>query len=130
MKKITNEIKAKIFAPYVGVAKIYNKHGIQSTLTYSILDDYFTTYFDTAYIELTPLEHISDDDLNHLSEVLEVIYPENFVNSIVENSSYGANPTNCIGAIDYLRSKGYALPYMDYSVSDLVKNGIIKLKTK
>lgn len=126
-EKLTNNVKAKIFAPYVGVSKIYNKHGIQSTLTYSMLDDYFTTYFDTAYIKLTSLENITDDDLNELSEHLEVIYPENFVNSIVENSSYGANPNNCIAAIDYLRSKGYALPYMNYTIHYLVELGIYKL---
>ena len=30
--------------------------------------------------------------------------------------------------VDYLRSKGYALPWMDLSVEDLVKYGWIKLK--
>jgi hypothetical protein len=130
MKKITNEIKAKIFAPYVGAANVFNENGIKYILEYSILDEWNRSFFKRSYIELTPLSDISDEDLNHLSEILGVIYPENFVNSIVENSSYGANPTNCIGAIDYLRSKGYALPYMDYSISYLVENGIIKLKTK
>ena len=33
-----------------------------------------------------------------------------------------------IQSLDYLRSKGYAVPYMDLSVEDLVEYGWIKLK--
>ena len=40
------------------------------------------------------------------------------------------NSDRKIGSIecDYFRSKGYALPYMDLSVEDLVKYGWVKLK--
>ena len=33
-----------------------------------------------------------------------------------------------IQSLDYLRSKGYAPPYMDLSVEDLVEYGLVKLK--
>lgn len=36
--------------------------------------------------------------------------------------------TTYLKCIDFLRSKGYALPYMEYSVDDLVKLNIYKLK--
>jgi len=39
-------------------------------------------------------------------------------------------PIPYIAIVDYLRSKGYALPYMDLSVDDLVNYGWVKLKTK
>lgn len=35
-----------------------------------------------------------------------------------------------VSAYDYLRSKGYALPFHDLSVEDLINYGWIKLKTK
>ena len=37
-------------------------------------------------------------------------------------------PSRSLIGTDYLRSKGYALPYMDLSVEDLVEYGWIKLK--
>ncbi|MBY0386231.1 hypothetical protein K2X05_13825 [bacterium] len=33
-----------------------------------------------------------------------------------------------LNSFQYLQSKGYALPYMDYSVDDLVELGVYKLK--
>ena len=38
------------------------------------------------------------------------------------------NSTDILTAYDYLRSKGYALPYMDLSVEDLIDYGWIKLE--
>ena len=37
-------------------------------------------------------------------------------------------PSRSLIGTDYLRSKGYALPYMDLSVEDLIEYGWIKLK--
>ena len=37
-------------------------------------------------------------------------------------------PSRSLMGTDYLRSKGYALPYMDLSVEDLVEYGWVKLK--
>ena len=37
-------------------------------------------------------------------------------------------PSRSLIGTDYLRSKGYALPYMDLSVEDLVEYGWVKLK--
>jgi hypothetical protein len=35
---------------------------------------------------------------------------------------------NVVKIIDFLRSRGYAVPYMDYSVEDLINKGWIKLE--
>jgi hypothetical protein len=140
-----NKIKSKIFAAYIGSKvelcqsrfsedsedRVFTLFGVTKDDWFMVEESKLVYHFKDSNNDsllLTSLSNISDDDLNFLSEILEVIYPENFVNSIVENSSYGANPTNCISATDFLRSKGYALPYMGYSVEDLVKEGIYTLK--
>ncbi len=87
---------------------------------------------DTSPLLLKQISRISNDeakdliklmDLGHLSGAIESL-----IHSILED--YG----NTIGKVslwlrvtDYLRSKGYAVPFMGYSVEELVKMGWIEL---
>ena len=49
---------------------------------------------------------------------------DDYLNRVHENANFNIEQYE----IDYLRSKGYALPYMDLSVEDLISYGWIKLK--
>lgn len=149
MKTITPEIKARVFAPYMGVEfecisknlKLDNKifQGIclnnkkQYALCLFTEKMNFIDFYDiNEWIPLlTPLEKISYNDAaevdrieewngiktEHLSQVKIMIY-----NGIIHNRGLKIN------SYQYIQSKGYALPYMDYSVEDLVELGVYKLK--
>jgi len=110
-------------------------------------------------IELTPLSQITDEDaievaklqaptFDSQSKVLRFdnsieIHRLNYVVKITHEIStfhrgillmVGGSVQNmyahdCLVFIDYLRSRGYALPYLDASVEDLVKKGWVKLKS-
>lgn len=123
MKTITSDIKAKIFAQYLGCKMLHNS----ATRPEHIYEINYSDDYSKYELLLKPLSEISDEDLDIISEILGVIYPKNFVNSIIENSNYAVNSTLCINTIQYLQSKGYALPYLDYSVDDLVELGVYKL---
>jgi hypothetical protein len=149
MKTITPEIKARIFAPYMGVEfeciskniKLDNKifQGIclnnkkQYALCLFTEKMNFIDFYDiNEWIPLlTTIEQISDEDIiavdvmeewngtetGNLSQVKIMIY-----NGIIHNRGLKIN------SYQYLLSKGYALPYMDYSVEDLIELGVYKLK--
>lgn len=94
------------------------------------------------FIELTPLSQISDEDLLKISRM-------NFLNSDIRNVGAnefsfwydvrGANKgrwfhkSDYWGNLntqqsDYLRSKGYALPWLGISVEEQIRRGWVKLK--
>ena len=88
-----------------------------------------------AYLELTPLSEISDEDAEHiakyryksskmLSSQIGKGIIDDYLNRVHENANFNIEQYE----IDYLRSKGYALPYMDLSVEDLISYGWIKLR--
>ena len=56
---------------------------------------------------------------------------DKLVNYKVNISEIHMNASRVVGyiqSLDYIRSKGYAIPYMDLSVKDLIEYGWIKLK--
>ena len=143
----TLENKAKFFAQYWGQYVLYFTSDFLRKIDNLTLD----SVENDDYLELKPLSQISDEDViqgimitynktyEGLGEILEVkhyntfssitttIAGENFKTS---RSIHHWNGNRKIGSMecDYLRSKGYALPWMDLSVEDLVKYGWIKLK--
>jgi hypothetical protein len=138
MKTITNEIKAKYFSLY------YYRQVLGKYINSDELDPIdIMNPCEVDYIELTPIEQISDEDAR---KCISFLYPNKNIKNIIINESgmnfkWKASYSYLSGLVyfnhlinikvyQYLLSKGYALPYMDYSVSDLVENGTIKFKTK
>lgn len=138
----TIENKAKFFALYWG-QKLHISHGE----TYKIDYDSFISAWDTDpddYLELTPLSQISDEDA-FICATIKIGGAMNFINCKVKrNDKYGIwvklnreNGSkefyldfNIPEVYDYLRSEGYALPYMGLSIEKLVEYGWIKLKNE
>lgn len=116
----TLENKARFFAQYFGqkVLKI-----IDNETPFLVSGDGSRKRLLLAYLELTPLSQISDEDRHEVSGDLAMSINEYgceySFEGLVEWGIYDA---------DYLRSKGYALPYMGLSVEDLVNRGWVKLK--
>lgn len=93
------------------------------------------------YLELAPLSSITDEDAVEVARVVHQAdhfktikqgrrYVESVILSIKQyHEGYYYPYMKCISVIDYLRSKGYALPWRGYSVDQLIEQGWLKLKT-
>jgi glycogen debranching enzyme len=113
----TLENKAKFFAQYWGQKVLSDISNSGNTEIYPV--DASNMYgIDRSYLELKPLSQITDEDAVMLG--------------YTDSKSAIDKHFKMIGQYtidaDYLRSKGYALPWMDLSVEDLVEYGWIKLK--
>ena len=90
------------------------------------------------HLELKHLSQITDKDAIEYFNILwsehhhgksddfKIEYGKDWANSIT-SQRFGLIPANMLHGYDFLRSKGYALPFMQYSVDDLVMMGWIKL---
>ena len=134
MKKHTeqelSELKQKFFAQYWGqeIAKESKNSPLISTTTAFLIGS-----TKDHYLELKPLSSISDEDLEFIvvgicgldrDEFLTGKNTEsvrNFLNRIIDFDSTDLH------ICDFLRSKGYAIPWMGFSVAELIELGWVKL---
>ena len=121
MAKLENtlENKHKFFAQYYG----------QKVLKFDIEEDKFAFTFpvdslclseyvvNQTFLELKPLESISGEDAKYLG----------YADNISATTTYLKSLGKELKEADYLRSKGYALTWMNLSVQDLINYGWIKL---
>lgn len=77
-----------------------------------------------ASIIVTPLSQITDEDARVIHQGHNA---SDFIRYFNGDMDLAMKSLNTIG-FDYLRSRGYALPYMNYSVDDLVSAGVFKLR--
>lgn len=120
----------------------------QQVMTNEVLDSiHILTYVTNVnidkeeyYLLLKPLSSITDEDAIEVSNILGinneamVHHGRLFVDRILGKRA-GNSQDNCyltytsLHCCDYLRSKGYALPYMGTSIDDLISAAWIKLKS-
>lgn len=124
MKQITPEIKARVFALYWG-QPIINAEG----LTKLKRMDELNPLRSGDYLEVKSLSSITDEDAIEVSNICKSKYTGE-MDERVENIKKWARmyARGSLEISDYLRSKGYALPYMDWSVDELVAEGVFKMK--
>ena len=131
----TLENKARFFAQYYGQHVLYFSSDFLRKIDNLTLD----SVENDDYLELKPLSQISDEDaievskifgLGHLSGAIKELILSIFRTSINDSGTTSSTNgiKNWLHVFDYLRSKGYALPWMDLSVEDLVEYGWVKLK--
>ena len=130
----TLENKAKFFAHYWNqkVLNFNNSSAIHNHI-YEVQGDMDQYMF----LELKPLSLITDEDAEEIRK-LQFHFPcevsisfdltDEFAVCIQSKLNDIYEVVN-INSIDYLRSKGYALPWMGLSVETIEKYGWIKLKT-
>lgn len=146
--------KAQFFALYWGQrvaansARQYSPGWLVETPLLEVSTEPYEWKMKKWYLELTPLYLITDEDAIKVANIcfndpnrmqmikigrhaiwyfFEVGLP--VLNKIWTNEidqSFGCN--KMIYVADYLRSKGYTLPWKNYSVEDLVNMGWVKLK--
>lgn len=162
--KNTIENKARFFGNHLGATICYPSDGkiIKAKLTSVGFEEIQTTYFRrrksvrntycvgdllswksngnhkcdalNAYIELTPLSQITDEDARRVTQIMNTIGSK-IGSGIMEAEDIKENlakhPDLIIShTADYLRSKSYALPFNDITVEEQIEFGWIKLKTK
>lgn len=133
MKNIL-ENKIKFFAQYYG--QIVLRHNQwDSTSTNCRVDSSMENCAKATgfYLELKPLLQISDEDAYHLgkfklNEFAYSIWDKDKIIKRIQNEIkvYGVGID--FNQIDYLRSKGYALPWNSIPVEEQIEFGWIKIK--
>lgn len=140
----TLENKAKFFAQYLG-QKVYNRIGWPGIIVNGFVDkleEQFKLYQSDnfkektkTFLELTPLSKITDEDA---IDVAKILYPysdalhttdkgRDLIAPMFGKGTFLLNPPYIIQTYDYLRSNGYALPWMGLSVEQLIEYGWVKL---
>jgi len=137
---ITQEIKERVFLLYP-YAKVQSRRSDKIySITGHLLDRNLLRirkesqkncdihlYISEVSLLLKPLSSISDIDAIEVAKlndtVAQVWNGKVLLKDFGDRKGRGLN----VGVIDFLRSKGYALPYLNYSVEDLINEGIFKL---
>jgi hypothetical protein len=113
-----NPDKAKLFAQYYGQHILILAEGEE--FPYRISHGSIEIDGEISYIKLKSLEDITDDDFYEIALANYEFQP--FYNKgMIKPQQLNALQ------IDFLRSKGYAVPFMKYSVYDLENNGWVKI---
>lgn len=138
----TLENKAKFFALYYGQEVLTRDDGFRKfwklgseVSIESSLSKYGYDY--GYYLELTPLSQITDEDAIVCAKIAYV-FDDTEAGKIAEKRCQTAengkdwvieNETSLeLGITDFLRSKGYTLPWLDTTVEQQIEFGWIKLK--
>lgn len=132
----TPEEKAKFFAQYWGqFLKTSDNHKTKGLKPLEI-DSHSIQYVDEhSFLELTPLKNISDEDAIEVGYILlkrgrdykKDIFCKQDAYAWIRNGMMPTlNPSQCVLAIDFIRSKSYLLPYKDLSTEDLIAYGWAK----
>lgn len=125
--KNTLDNKRKFFALYFGQELLSWKDKLVKRLckVEEISEIDIREDFEFYFLKLTPLSKISDEDAIKCWENDNYIPSENDVKN-VERLFTEMSAINS----DYLRSKGYALPWMGLTVEEIIDYGWVELKTE
>ena len=112
-------VKCRFFAQYWGTKTLY----VGGVGLVEIGKGGWNLKHPDFFLQLKPLSKITDEDAISMYRGLERNY---------ESSNQFLEDYKSIGfleqsEVDFLRSKGYAVPFMGYSVDDLVKIGWVQL---
>ncbi len=135
--ELNKKNKAKFFALYWG-QDVLSEWGERLIVVDGKMDRVYD--ISEMFLQLKPLSAISDEDFITLCEILDpnketyqnqkdVLEYKSQIELILSETNIG-DPFPIVRAfklIDYLRSKGYALPWMGLSVEQMVESGWIKL---
>ena len=116
-------VKCRFFAQYLG-QEVLRWHQWVETKQNSKVDLSIPAIEKKGwFIKLKPVSKITDEDAISMYRGLEINYES--ANQFLEDyKSIGFLEQS---EVDFLRSKGYVVPFMNYSVEDLVSFGWVQL---
>jgi hypothetical protein len=128
----TTENKEKFFGLY------YNQKAMYSPIDGSICkidSNNLHRWVHELELHLIDLKNITNQDALQLSKIVynssgkhRIKFGKEFLKAILNDCAYIGVYSKTLMAYDYLRSKGYALPYMGLSVEKQIEYGWVKLK--
>ena len=113
-------VKCRFFAQYWGQQVQRYENNNYKKVVNGFIE---TNLQDKDYLLLKPISKITDEDAISMYRGLERNYES--ANQFLED--YKSIGFLVQSEVDFLRSKGYAVPFMNYSVEDLVKMGWVQL---
>mgnify|MGYP003407557212 CR=1 FL=1 len=119
---MTTEEKEQYFAQYWGQNVMFHSGAVRMNV------DQNSIGYEKGFIELLSTENISDYDAIHVSNIMDSFTATHFLKALSSKEYYIKNIHATAKAFDYLKEKGYALPFRQYSVQDLINEGVLKLK--
>ncbi len=116
---VQTDVKCRFFAQYWGTKTMY----VGGVGLVEVGKGGWNLKHPDLFLQLKPLSKITNEDAISMYRGLERNY---------ESSNQFLEDYKSIGfleqsEVDFLRSKGYAVPYMEYSVDELVKIGWVQL---
>lgn len=89
---------------------------------------HFDSHIEKAWLRLRSLYDMTDEDCRFINELEEWNYEniDSMRNTILNCLLFNRGATK-VHQYDYLRSKGYALPFMKWSVEEMIEKGWIKI---
>lgn len=125
--EITLENKEKFFTQYWG-QKVITNDNLSSIGVATYVNG---TSIILEYLLLKPLSSITDEDAIEVARIAgytNVVYDMRKKKSLIRMVKDAiSNHILTYKIVDYLRSKGYALPWMGLSVEEMIDAGWIKL---
>ena len=113
------DVRSRFFAQYWGTKTLY----IGGVGLVELGTGGWNLKHPVFFLQLKPLSKITDEDAISMYRGLERNYES--ANQFLEDyKSIGFLEQS---EVDFLRSKGYAVPFMGYSVEDLVSFGWVRL---
>ena len=127
----TLENKARFYGNHIGCEIYRGSMSKNSVLTFSSFSGVIR--ITDMPLHLAPLSLITDEDALNICRLVNSHFSDDSIaivmgRRVVQNDSVALTPNEWLRVHDYLRSKGYALPFMGLSVDDLVSYGWVKLK--
>ena len=116
-------VKSRFFAQYWGTKTLY----VGGVGKVEIGNGGWNLKHPDFFLQLKPISKITDKDAEHIMQLegfIDGFLSDDFLNFL---NDLKKGHCNKFQVVDYLRSKGYALPFMDYSVDDLVSFGWVQL---
>lgn len=121
--ELTLENKAKFFSQYWGQPVVFHRNHRSEMMTFESMIN-SVTIIDGYSLYLKPISSITDEDAAAIT-----IYWKYKPNNLTE---YGYTDIErfkyyTFNSVDFLRSKGYAMPFHDLRVDDMLNSGWINL---
>jgi len=128
------DVKCRFFVQYWGVKCMY----VGGIGLVEIGTSGWNLKHPDFFLELNPISKLTNDDAIEYFDILwhethkrksrdfKIEYGKAWANSILAER-FGLIPSNILHGIDFLRSKGYAIPFMEYSIEDLINLGWVRV---
>lgn len=120
-------VKSRFFAQYWGTKTLY----VGGVGKVEVGNGGWNLKHPDFFLQLKPLSKITDEDAKEIIRIEkfigvfeDIIIEDTFLELLIDIKK---GICNRFSVIDYLRSKGYAVPFMEYSVDDLISFGWVQL---